>query len=137
MSDAPTTESLTCGISHVGLAVSDLQQSFQFFESLGFKKVGGVEAYPSMFVSDGIVMLTLWQTEDNATPFDRRKNVGLHHLAIRVPSLDALQKAFDTAMAIPGTTSDFSPQKIEGTPLTHAMVFEPSGNRIEFTHHAA
>ena len=82
-------------------------------------------------------MITLWQADDGATPFDRRKNVGLHHLAIKVPTLEALQTVYDTVMAIDGVKSDFAPQELNGTPLTHAMVFEPSGNRIEFTHHAA
>lgn len=82
-------------------------------------------------------MITLWQTDAGATSFDRRKNVGLHHLAIKISSLNALQKAFDTVMSIDGVKSDFAPQELGGTPLTHAMVFEPSGNRIELTHHAA
>lgn len=81
-------------------------------------------------------MITLWQTDDGATPFDRRSNVGLHHLAIKVPSLEALQKVYDTVLTIDGVKSDFAPQEITGMPLTHAMVFEPSGLRIEFTHHA-
>jgi catechol 2,3-dioxygenase-like lactoylglutathione lyase family enzyme len=128
---------LTAGISHVGLAVSNLDKSLQFFEAIGYKKIGGDDAYPSIFLSDGDSMITLWQTDDGATPFDRKKNVGLHHLAIKVPTLEALQEVYDTVMAIDGVNSDFAPEALTGMPLTHAMVFEPSGNRIEFTHHAA
>jgi hypothetical protein len=51
--------------------------------------------------------------------------------------LDALAKAHETALKVEGVVNEFGPQPIEGTPLTHAMVFEPSGIRIEFTHHAA
>ncbi len=47
-----------------------------------------------MFVSDGTVMLTLWQAEDPATaiPFDRRRGIGLHHLALQVESEAALSE---------------------------------------------
>ena len=127
---------LTCGISHVGLSVSDLAASLGFFQALGYTKVGGSESYPSHFVSDGTSLITLWQTDSDGTvAFDRRKNVGLHHLAIRVPSKQALEQAYEQALVIPGVQSDFGPQAIAGTPLTHAMIFEPSGNRIEFTYH--
>lgn len=131
------TEKLTMGISHVGLAVSKLEATLDFFQALGFKKIGGVESYPSIFLTDGTIMITLWQTDNDATPFDRRKNVGLHHLAIRVPSLEALQAAFDVVTKkVRGVEIDFEPTELKGTPLHHAMVFEPSGNRIEFTYHA-
>jgi len=132
-----TNTNLTSGISHVGLSVSKLDKSFEFFEAIGYQKIGGDPSYPSIFLSDGNSMITLWQTDDGATPFNRKSNVGLHHLAIKVPSLEALQKVYDTVTALDGVKSDFGPQELGGTPLTHAMVFEPSGNRIEFTHHAA
>jgi catechol 2,3-dioxygenase-like lactoylglutathione lyase family enzyme len=130
---------LTSGISHIGLSVSALDASFKFFEALGFAKVGGSESYPSYFVSDGHSLITLWQTEEGATPFNRRTNVGLHHLAIRVPTLEALEQAYNAVCAVDGVQVDgegaFSPRKLEGTPLTHAMLYEPSGNRIELTYH--
>lgn len=126
---------LTLGISHVGLAVSDLDASLAFFRALGFAKVGGDESYPSHFVSDGTTLVTLWQTEDGATPFNRRRNVGLHHLAVRVPSQAALQEAYARAVEVNGAEAEFSPRDIQGMPLKHAMVREPSGNRIEFTYH--
>jgi lactoylglutathione lyase len=133
------SSNLTIGFSHVGLSVSDLDASMKFFEALGFKKVGGVESYPSIFLSDGSSLLTIWQTDEGATTFDRRKNVGLHHLAIKVPSLEALNKAFDVVSKVKGVRVDgegaFGPQSLDGMPLTHAIVFEPSGNRIELTYH--
>jgi lactoylglutathione lyase len=133
------SSNLTIGISHIGLSVSDLGASLKFFEALGFKQVGGVESYPSLFLSDGSSLLTIWQTDEGATPFDRRKNVGLHHLAIKVPSLEVLNKAFEVVSKVEGVRVDgegaFKPQALDGTPLTHAIVFEPSGNRIEFTYH--
>jgi lactoylglutathione lyase len=136
-SNAPT---LTAGISHVGLSVSNLNGSLKFFEAIGFNKVGGRESYPSYFISDGSSLVTLWQTDNGATPFDRRKNVGLHHLAIKVSSLQALDEAYAAVQTVPGVRVDgegaFGPEKLNGTTLTHAMVFEPSGNRIELTFHS-
>jgi lactoylglutathione lyase len=135
---SPTT--LTAGISHVGLSVSHLDASLKFFEAIGFNKVGGVESYPSYFISDGSSLVTLWQTDKGATPFDRRKNVGLHHLAIKVSSLQALDEAYAAVQTVPGVRVDgegaFGPEPLNGTTLTHAMVFEPSGNRIELTFHS-
>lgn len=125
---------LTSGISHVGLAVSNLEASLTFFQALGFTKVGGIDSYPSIFVSDGVSLVTLWQTKENSVPFDRTKNVGLHHLAIKVPSLDALHKAYETVLTVEGVKSDFAPAPLTGTPWVHAMVFEPSGCRIELTY---
>jgi catechol 2,3-dioxygenase-like lactoylglutathione lyase family enzyme len=134
------SSNLTIGVSHVGLSVSNLDASLKFFEALGFKKAGGVESYPSIFVSDGSSLITLWQTDEGATPFNRRKNVGLHHLAIKVRSIEALKKAFDIVSKVEGVRVDgegaFGPQALEGMPLTHAIVYEPSGNRIELTYHA-
>jgi len=133
------SNNLIIGISHVGLSVCSLDASFKFFETLGYKKIGGVDTYPSIFLHDGASMLTLWQTDADATPFNRRKNVGLHHLALKVPSLEALNQAFETVSKLEGVRVDgegaFKPQQLEGTPLTHAIVYEPSGNRIELTFH--
>jgi lactoylglutathione lyase len=128
---------LTPGISHVGLAMSNLESSLQFFEAIGYAKIGGDESYPSYFLSDGHSMITLWQTEQDFISFNRRNNVGLHHLAIKIPTLEVLSQIYETIVAMDGVKSDFAPNELKGTPLTHAMVFEPSGNRIEFTHHAA
>jgi lactoylglutathione lyase len=131
--------SLTAGISHVGLSVSDLEASYKFFEVLGFNKVGGNEAYPSYYISDGSSLITLWQTDANPVPFDRRKNVGLHHLAIKVSSRESLDAAYSLVKNIEGVRTDgegaFPPAEMAGTPLTHAIIYEPSGNRIELTYH--
>jgi catechol-2,3-dioxygenase len=97
----------------------------------------GVESYPAYFLCDGNVMLTLWQTDEEANSFDRRKNVGLHHLAIRVSSLEALQTAFEKVSEVEGVKVEFAPQELKGAPLYHAMVYEPAGNRIELTVHSA
>jgi hypothetical protein len=53
--------------------------------------------------------------------------------------MEALNKAFDAVRKVEGVRFDgegaFGPQALDGTPLTHAIVVEPSGNRIELTYH--
>jgi len=74
----------TCGVDHVGLSVRDLESTRRFFcDCLGWRVVGERPEYPAAFVSDGQQIVTLWQVEapDQAVAFDRRTNVGLHHLA--------------------------------------------------------
>ena len=85
MSDEGKTS--TYGFDHVGLSVRDLASSQKFFcDCLGWHVVGERPDYPAAFVSDGHGVLTLWQVEapDEAIAFDRRANVGLHHLALAV-----------------------------------------------------
>ena len=55
------SQALTTGAHHVGLAVPDLTAAVDFFcSALGYKEVGGNPAYPSVFVSDGSTLLTLF-----------------------------------------------------------------------------
>jgi hypothetical protein len=77
----------TCGVDHVGLSVGDLDSTRRFFcDCLGWRVVGERPEYPAAFVSDGQQIVTLWRVEapDQAVAFDRRTNVGLHHLALAV-----------------------------------------------------
>jgi lactoylglutathione lyase len=125
----------TAGIDHLGLAVSDLESSVHFFvECLGWKIVGENPVYPAKFVSDGLVRLTLWQldTSDGYEAFDRHKNVGLHHLALKVTSLEALEAIHARVSAWPGVKVEFAPEPAYQGPRVHCMVYEPSGFRLEF-----
>ena len=129
------TEKLTAGVHHVGLTVSDLEASVGFFEALGFDRIGGRPDYPSVFVSDGSVMLTIWKAKvDAPTEFDRTCNIGLHHLCLKIASADALNKAFEIASSYPGAKVEFEPMTVATGNGTFAMVYEPSGNRIELRH---
>ena len=78
---------ITSGINHIGLAVADLQASIDFFlTQLGWTESGYDLSYPRTAVSDGKLKITLWQI-DHSNPvqgFDRRQNVGLHHLALHI-----------------------------------------------------
>ena len=127
---------LTQGVHHVGLTVGDLEASVKFFEDvLEFERIGGRPDYPSVFVSDGSVMLTLWQAKvDEPTAFDRTCNIGLHHLCIRMADEASLNEAFDRAQKYPGVEVEFSPTTVATNNGSYAMVYEPSGNRIELRH---
>jgi catechol 2,3-dioxygenase-like lactoylglutathione lyase family enzyme len=130
------TEALTCGVHHVGLAVPDLEAAVGFFrDALGWKVVARNESYPSAFISDGAIMLTLWQVEDpaTATAFDRRANIGLHHIALAVADEPALHKVFGTVSENPKVTIEFAPQPIStGSETKHFICAMPGGLRIEF-----
>lgn len=126
---------LTQGVHHVGLTVTDLDASCHFFcELLGWEKVGGNPDYPAVFVSDGSVMVTLWQAGQASTarPFDKSNNVGLHHLAIRVANLDTLDSIYQKLVAAENVDIEFAPEPLRDGPTIHTMCFEPGGIRIEF-----
>jgi catechol 2,3-dioxygenase-like lactoylglutathione lyase family enzyme len=129
------TEALTLGVHHVGLSVPDLEAAQNFFvNALGFKVIGGNPDYPAAFVSDGTTMLTLWRVADpaQAIPFDRRSNIGLHHLALKVADRAALDKAFERAKAHPGVVVEYAPGLMrEGSTMHHCIIAIPGGVRLE------
>jgi catechol 2,3-dioxygenase-like lactoylglutathione lyase family enzyme len=127
----------TRGIDHVGLSVRDLESTRAFFcEGLGWRVVGERKDYPAVFVSDGASVLTLWQVESpgKAAPFDRRANVGLHHLALAVADREGLDALHRRLAAWPGVVVEFAPQVAGKGPRQHFMVCEPGGLRLEFTY---
>lgn len=124
----------TEGAHHVGLTVPDLAAARSFFEGgLGFEKVGEIPDYPAEFVSDGNIMITLWAADGGhrATPFDRRKNLGLHHLALRVPAagLDRLHRRLAERDDV---EIEFAPESLGGGPARHFMTRIPGNLRVEF-----
>jgi catechol 2,3-dioxygenase-like lactoylglutathione lyase family enzyme len=126
---------LTKGIDHLGLTVADLELSRRFFvDCLGWTVVGENPAYPAVFVSDGVSRLTLWQVDaaDGYTSFDRKKNIGLHHVALKAPREEALGAIFERVSSWPGVVAEFAPQPVGKGPRVHCMVREPGGVRVEF-----
>ena len=124
----------TRGINHLGLSVVDLDSSACFFtEVLGWTESGRDASYPRTAVSDGHVRLTLWQVDHRLTvePFDRRKNVGLHHLALEVESEERLNLLAKSVADWPNVKIEFMPELLGNGPRKHMMFFEPGGNRIE------
>lgn len=67
--------SLTQGVQHIGLAVSNLEESAAFFTGLlGWQEVKRREDYPAIFVKDGALTLTLWKTQTEQPVLFDRKN---------------------------------------------------------------
>ncbi|HTJ94002.1 MAG TPA: VOC family protein [Pararobbsia sp.] len=130
-----TTDVTTQGIHHLGLTVRDLAMTRAFFvDCLGWKQVGEKPDYPAVFVSDGTIMFTLWQVQasDGGKPFDRKTNVGLHHVALRVNGESAFRDTYERVSKWPGVTVEFAPEKLGAGPIQHMMITEPGGIRIEF-----
>lgn len=128
---APATQ----GIHHLGLTVKDINEVAAFFrEQLNFSVVGEVPDYPAIFVSDGHIMLTLWQATqtDTAVPFDRHNNVGLHHFALKVAGEGALQQLYRQLSGATGVCIEFEPQPLGQSSVRHMMCTIPGGLRVEF-----
>ena len=124
----------TRGINHLGLSVLDLDRSTDFFvNALGWTESGRDDAYPRTAVGDGHVRITLWQVDHRLAvePFNRRKNVGLHHVALEVDSEERLTSLADWIAAWPHVKIEFMPELLGKGPRKHMMFFEPGGNRIE------
>ncbi len=131
---------LTQGVHHVGLTIPDLAATRDFFvEVLGFDIVGEKPDYPAAFVSDGTVMVTLWQAIDpaSAVPFDRKSVVGLHHLALRVADDAALETLHDVLKHAEGVEIEFAPEPLGGGATRHMMCAIPGGVRLELIAPAA
>lgn len=128
---------LTQGLSHLGLTVSKLEQTTLFFtETLGWKLAGEKPQYPAKFVTDGKMFVTLWQVTnlDSVISFDRKNNVGLHHLALSVASKENLDLLYERFKTVKDLEIEFAPELNGQGPTIHMMIREPSGNRIEFTY---
>jgi catechol 2,3-dioxygenase-like lactoylglutathione lyase family enzyme len=128
------TNARTQGVHHAGLTVPDLDAARAFFQdALGFRQVGDLPDYPAVFLSDGAVMITLWQAEDptSAVPFDRRRGIGLHHLALAVAEGAALDKLSGELAARDDVEIEFAPEPLGGGPTRHMMITIPGGIRLE------
>jgi len=126
-----STQSATRGAHHIGLTVPDIGAAARFFiEALGFKQVGEVPDYPAIFVSDDQIMITLWQVQEpeSATPFDRKRNIGLHHLALAVNDLDGLAEQLAARDDI---EFEFRPEPLGSSGLRHLMCGIPGNIRLE------
>lgn len=125
---------ITQGVHHIGLTVPDIIATRDFFvEVLGFKQVGKKPDYPAIFVSDDTIMLTIWQADDpqNATSFDRKSVIGLHHFALKVDSVATLQSLHKTLSNTAGVDIEFAPEPMGSGPTQHMMLYIPGGIRME------
>ncbi|MBV1931691.1 MAG: VOC family protein [Porticoccaceae bacterium] len=130
-----SAQAFTQGAHHVGLTVPNLAQARDFFiDVLGYQQVGGKPEYPAVFVSDGSIMITLWQAEnpEAVTSFDRRNNIGLHHLALGVSDVERLHELNHRLSDEESVTVEFAPEPLGGGPTQHMMCAIPGGIRVEF-----
>ncbi len=134
MTEQSADRTITRGVHHIGLTVPDLEQTRKFFlETLGYDQVGDVPDYPAVFLSDGTIMITLWQATDpaSAVPFDRKNVIGLHHLALTVDA-DAIDGLCDKLNDTAGVKIEFEPEPLGDLPVRHMMCSIPGGIRVEF-----
>ncbi|WP_201279018.1 VOC family protein [Leptolyngbya iicbica] len=127
---------ITQGLHHLGLTVSNIDQTRDFFVNvLAFKQVGAKPDYPAYFVSDGTTLLTLWQAKDpeSAVPFNRHTNIGLHHFALKVDGAATLTALHEKLQAIADVTIEFAPEPLGNGPTQHMMLIIPGGIRMELT----
>ncbi|MBI3773292.1 MAG: VOC family protein [Gammaproteobacteria bacterium] len=124
---------ITKGTHHIGLTVSKLEESADFFISLlGWKEVKRNEEYPAIYLSNGSIMLTLWAIkEEPSIQFNRHKNIGLHHVAFNVENEDDLN-SIHKRLIENGARIEFAPERLGQGPAKHMMCYEPSGIRMEF-----
>lgn len=126
--------SLSQGIHHLGLTVPDVKTASEFFiDGLGFKQVKEVPAYPAIFVSDGVIMLTLWQAEnpEHAIDFNRKTNIGLHHFALRLAESVELTELHEQLSKRDDVTIEFAPEALGQSGLQHMMCRIPGNIRLE------
>lgn len=132
---APQEEAATLDLNHIGFAVTKLDDTVSFFvDILGWKTAGGRPEYPAKFVTNGNMFVTLWQVNDpaKAVAFDRKNNVGLHHMAITVRDLPTLHDLHRKFAAHKDVIVEFGPEFLGEGPTTHMIIREPSGLRLEF-----
>ncbi len=124
---------ITKGTHHIGFTVSRLEESADFFVSLlGWKEVRRNEEYPAIYVSDGCIMVTLWAIKEQpSNPFNKNKNVGLHHVAFQVGDEADLNNVYMKLLKS-GVQIEFAPELLGKGPTKHMMCYEPSGIRVEF-----
>ncbi|MCM2679585.1 VOC family protein [Echinimonas agarilytica] len=125
---------ITQGIHHLGLTVPDIRHTADFFiEQLHFAQVGEKPEYPAIFVSDGTVMLTLWQVQaDDFNAFNRHSNIGLHHVALQVKNLESLHQLSQKFSQLDSVDIEFLPEQIGQSNNYHLMCLIPGGVRVEF-----
>ena len=123
----------TQGLHHLGLTVSRLEETADFFiRILDWTEVRRDENYPAIFVSDGKIMLTLWQAQTGKPrAFDKNSQIGLHHLALQVVSEQQLEAVYQR-LCEAGVPIEFAPELLREGPMKHMMCYEPGGIRVEF-----
>ena len=126
--------SITNGIHHLGLSVSNLQGAVEFFtDALGFTLTGRNDDYPAAFVKDQQLLLTLWATDADPRQFDRKNNEGLHHFALNISNHQALEFLYARLINWPDARVEKEISAMSPNSNTrHFFVRIPGGPRVEF-----
>ena len=131
-----TNASVTRGTHHVGLTVRSLDAARHFFvRTLGYQQIGEIPDYPAVFLSDGTATVTLWQASNpaSAAAFDRKRAIGLHHLALKVEGDEGLDSLYERLKGDAEVEVEFPPEHLNGGPTRHMMCSIPGGGiRVEF-----
>lgn len=125
-----SSKAKTHGCHHIGLTVSKLEESAKFFsECLDWHEVRRDDSYPAIFLSDGDVMVSLWQSQLVNIEFDKN-HIGLHHVAFMVDSEDTLDECYERIKQR-RLKIEFKPELLRDGPAKHMICYEPSGIRTE------
>jgi lactoylglutathione lyase len=115
---------------HFGLRVADLERSLAFYTAVGYEVVGSVPetAFGHLTMlklpDDDFVTIELVYDSTKAAP---DLGAGLHHLVIKVESMDATI----TELAAKGIDTE-SPGSPDGSDdFLTSWISDPDGNRIE------
>jgi catechol-2,3-dioxygenase len=118
---------------HIGLNVSDLKRSTQFYQQVfEFEVLGESHEVGRQFAflgQDGTPILTLWQQSEGRFA---THHVGLHHLAFQVGTIEAV-RVFEERLRALGTPFlyDGVVPHAEGTDSGGVYFEDPDGIRLE------
>lgn len=134
------------GIDHLDLVVTDLERSLAWYrgllEPLGWTRVSEIVGERGERVvylgrsGMGSVSLRARQSDAHEVPYDRY-GIGLHHLAFRAASREAVDERAAWLRA-QGAEIESGPREYDYTPGYYAVFFrDPDGLKLEVLHRPA
>jgi catechol 2,3-dioxygenase-like lactoylglutathione lyase family enzyme len=128
------------GIHHIDLVVSSIERSLPFYRELlgpigwhGISEVEGERGETIWYLSGRDCSIGLREAQSEPRPVDRYA-VGLHHLAIEVPSRAAVDERAEWLRSN-GAVLESEPQEYTYAPGYYAVFFyDPDGMKLEILH---